>query len=102
MAGKKAIAVPTNEPEPVADEALLRSCAFTMEKWFRVGKSLGLTTAATKEEFYKCQVSDVIDVAVRPVGRAEALYFILRDGRVLDCLAHEQDLNSLPKPPTFH
>ena len=103
MAAKKQIAVPIEQRETLADAELLQSCEFATEKWFQMSKGLGLTSAATKEEFYGCRVSDIVDVPIRVVGFCEVVYFRLRDGRIIDLMARERSEGMLNgQKPTVH
>ena len=62
-----------------------------MEKWFKGCKALGRTYADTKEEYFGFRAEDVATFHTHKQGCGAGVYFRLRDGRVFDTAAQEQD-----------
>ena len=102
MARKWKLKVMMNEHPEFAKVVMMQSCEFTMEKWFQMSKGLGLTKAASKEEFYGFRASDIVEVHCKLVGICEVVYFRVRDGRVFDCMAREKDPDPRLYDQTIH
>jgi hypothetical protein len=73
------------------DAVLLRCYETVMEKHFAILKGLGLTEAVTKEEFYGFDSSAIIGNYSSKMGEGAGIYFILRDGRVVDTSGRSHD-----------
>jgi hypothetical protein len=58
-----------------------------MDRHFSARKGLGLTQAATKEEFYGFRAADVVLVHAHKNGVGAGPFFRLSDGRVFDVAA---------------
>lgn len=72
-----------------------------MQKWFNGCKALGRTYAETKEEYFGFKAVDVAGVHFSK-GKNAGIFFRLRDGRVFDTTAQEQDPNPDLYDRTIH
>ena len=73
-----------------------------MEKHFRVRKGLGLTQAASKEEYFGFTCRDVVLVHGHKQGSGAGLFFRLRDNRVIDVDGQPHDADPLWYDQTAH
>ena len=73
-----------------------------LEKPSLVNKGLGLTEAASKEEFYGFGADDIIRVYFHKQGFGAGLFFHLRDGRVIDSCACEHNSEPILYQETMH
>ena len=73
-----------------------------MEKHFRVRKGLGLTQAASKEEYFGFSYRDVVRVHGHKQGCGAGLFFRLRDNRVIDVAGESHDPDPLWYDQTTH
>lgn len=82
----------------------VRSYCFNeiLEKRFEINKGLGLTEAASKEEFYGFGADDIIRVYFHNQGFGAGLFFRLRDGRVIDSCACEHNSDPILYEETMH
>jgi hypothetical protein len=69
---------------------------------FEVNKGLGLTEAASKEQFYGFEAGDIVRVYFHKQGFGAGLFFRLRDGRVIDSCACEHNGNPILYEETMH
>jgi hypothetical protein len=73
-----------------------------MEKHFRVRKGLGLTQAASKEEYFGFSYQDVVLVHGHKQGWGAGLFFRLSDNRVIDVAGQPHDPNPVWYDATTH
>jgi hypothetical protein len=64
-----------------------------MTKYWHRARTQGMTKAATPEDFYGFEATEVKATHHHKQGKGVGLWFRLRDGRVFDMLGHSDEVD---------